>query len=349
MKPLFQLSTFLSCFLLFICCSEKDSFECYDLRCENLTDPLAIDNIRPHLSWKMKVSGNNVQHAYRILVASDSTTLSNDSGDLWDTGIVESPLSVMIPYLGAALQSPSLAYWKVKIWDNEGKESSWSPVRRFGVGILSEKDWKADYIGLLAEDSTMIHSPLLRKSFDLDEKTGPYLLHVNSLGYHEVYINGDKVGDDVLSPAVSQMDKRTLSVTYDVSSHIKKGKNELVLWLGQGWYRKGLFWGHIDEGPFVKARLDMMDIRGCRTLLATDDSWLGSESEYSGIGNWFPHRFGGERIDARKALSSLEKEALDQKEWKKITHTDIKNIRITPQMCEPNRIRKAIKPADITQ
>ncbi|MDR0697718.1 MAG: family 78 glycoside hydrolase catalytic domain, partial [Tannerella sp.] len=351
MKLFFRLFAFLFCSLMLLCCSETQStVSCYDLRCENLTDPLAIDNTQPHLSWKIKAPGNERQHAYRIIVSSDSTALSNDSGDLWDSGIVESPQSVMVPYQGDGLASPSLAYWKVKIWDNRGNESSWSPVKRFGIGILNESDWNAGYIGLLSEDSTMIHSPLLRKSFDMEEKTaGPYLLHVNSLGYHEVYINGNKVGEGVLSPAVSQMDKRSLSITYDVTGYLNNGKNELVLWLGQGWYRKGLFWGHIDDGPFVKARLDVVGRDGYRTILATDDSWLGSESEYSGIGNWSFAQFGGERIDARKALSSMKSDALDQKMWKKIIRTDLKNVRITPQMCEPNRIRKEIRPAEITQ
>jgi alpha-L-rhamnosidase len=351
MKQIFQLSAFLFCSLWLVCCSGKHpAVSCYDLRCENLTDPPAIDNVRPHLSWKMKTPGNEMQHAYRIIVSSDSAALSRDSGDLWDSGTVESPLSVMIPYRGAALRSPSLAYWKVMVWDNRGNASPWSQVGRFGVGILDESDWNAAYIGLLSEDSTMIHSPLLRKSFDIAEEAGgPYLLHVNSLGYHEVYLNGRKVGEDVLSPAVSQMDKRSLSVTYDVTGYLTDGKNELILWLGQGWYRKGLFWGHIGDGPFVKARLDRAGKDGCRTLLATDDSWLGSESEYSGIGTWFPHRFGGERVDAREALLSMESEALDRKAWRHVTQAAVKDdLRITPQMCEPNRIRQEITPAGIT-
>ena len=59
------------------------------------------------------------------------------------------------------------------------------------------------------------------------------LLHVNSLGYHEVYVNGKHVGDAVLTPAVSQFDKRSLIVTYDISELVRKGSNEIVLWLGK--------------------------------------------------------------------------------------------------------------------
>ncbi|MDR1525281.1 MAG: glycoside hydrolase family 78 protein, partial [Tannerella sp.] len=348
MKPVIKIFAFLLCCMALTCCGEKDVVKIYDLRCENLTDPLAIDNVEPHFSWKTVFPNSKTQRAYRIIAGSDSVALCRDAGDLWDTGKVESTASVMVPYKGAALKSPSLVFWKVKVWDDEGNESSWSPVKRFGTGILNENDWHADYIGLPAGNEDMTQSPLLRKTFEIENKEGAYLLHVNSLGYHEVYVNGNKVGEDVLSPVVSELDKRSLSVTYDLTGAVHKGKNDLVLWLGRGWYRKGLYYGHIGDGPFVKARLDVIKGNDNRILLATDDTWKGRESEYSGIGDWFPHQFGGEIIDARKTLPSMSRDELDKKEWKDVTIADIKNIRITPQMCEPNRIRKTIKPVSVT-
>ncbi|HBE13165.1 MAG TPA: alpha-rhamnosidase, partial [Clostridiales bacterium] len=91
-----------------------------------------------------------------------------------------------------------------------GKTSDWSPVQRFAVGIVAKDYLKGAYIGLGGGD---VRSPLLRKSFVVNER-GVTFLHVNSLGYHEIYINGKKVGEDVLSPAVSQLNKRSLVVTY---------------------------------------------------------------------------------------------------------------------------------------
>jgi alpha-L-rhamnosidase len=358
MKTVTELFAFLLCCSTFVCCTETNVVKIYDLRCENLTDPLAIDNLKPHFSWKTIFPDDKTQQSYRIMVGTDSLALDRDAGDLWDSGMTESWASVMTPYEGAALKSPALVYWKVKVWDNEGKESSWSPIRRFGTGILNEDEWKAEYIGLSAkssrdgrpaDDGEMAHSPLLWKTFGIEDGKGVYLLHVNSLGYHEVYINGNKVGEDVLSPAVSQLDRRSLSVTYDVTGHVKKGENDIVLWLGRGWYRRNLFYGHITcDGPLVKARLDVADGSGNRTVLATDDAWKGTESGYSGIGNWQPHGFGGEIIDARKALPSLSRSELDKREWKAVTVAAVGDIGITPQMCEPNRIRKTIKAARVT-
>ena len=94
-------------------------------------------------------------------------------------------------------------------------------------------------------DSGWAETPMLRKTFTLkasdfkhyDFQTLQFSVKVTSLGYHEVYINGTKVGDHVLKPAVSQLDKRALQVTYDITPYIHKGKNEIMLWLGQGWGR----------------------------------------------------------------------------------------------------------------
>jgi len=321
-------------------CSQKQSFKVYDLRCENLINPLAIDNIAPHFSWKIGSTERKEQYSYRIIVSSDSVALAKDEGDLWDSGLTESRSSVMIAYKGNKLKSASLAYWKVKIWDKLGNESAWSPIERFGVGILEGENWGADYIGLNTDKGTAF-SPQLRKAFDVEKKTGKYLLHVNSLGYHEVYLNGKKVSHDVLSPAVSQLDERSLSVTYDVTAHIKKGTNDMVLWLGQGWYNKSFFFNNIENGPFVKARLDVVANNKNNTILATDNTWKGSESEY--LQSTF---FRGEKVDARKTLASMSSKELDKKDWAAVTKVDI-NVKVSPQMCEPNRIQETIKPASL--
>jgi len=91
--------------------------------------------------------------------------------------------------------------WKVRVWDNSGNVSSWSPVCNFSIGLLNKSDWQASYIGFPSE-AGFKNSPQLTKTFDLDETGHCMFLYVNSLGYHEVYLNGLKVGDGLLSPAV---------------------------------------------------------------------------------------------------------------------------------------------------
>jgi alpha-L-rhamnosidase len=98
------------------------------LRCESLVDPLGLDEPLPRLSWQLASRERGArQTAYRILVASTAELLAKDSGDLWDSGTVESAESIEIPYAGKPLASRQTCFWKVKTRDGRGEESPWSP------------------------------------------------------------------------------------------------------------------------------------------------------------------------------------------------------------------------------
>lgn len=194
-------------------------------------------------------------------------------------------------------------------------------------------------------------NPMLRKKFELQDRDATLLLHVNSLGYHEIYLNGRKVSEDVLSPAVSQLNKRSLSVTYDLTPYAKQGINDLLLWLGRGWYRKTTF-NAVHDGPLVKLQLDEIQRNGTTSmLLVTDSSWEGRGSMYgeTGTGTWYPHQFGGECVDGRKALPDLTTATLDELDWKPVLEVEVPGIEVSPQMCEPNRIQEIIRPKGIKQ
>ena len=120
-----------------------------DLRCENLENPVAIDNTHPHFSWKIETDGQTMRQAYfEIQVATDSSLLAQGKPDLWNSGKVESSASVMVPYRGKELRSSVLAYWKVRVWDDKGESSDWSPINRFGIGLLDKAEWQGKYIGM---------------------------------------------------------------------------------------------------------------------------------------------------------------------------------------------------------
>ena len=335
--------------LLCVSCSTNDGpLSLYDLRCEDLTSPLAIDSTQPHLSWKIKAeAAATMQTHYEIMVATSEKALRDDEADLWSSGKVASDESVMVPYAGKPLSSRTLAYWKVKVWDNYGNVSPWSDVQRFGVGILTAEEWQGEYIGL--KDCTV---PQVRRKFDVKDKSATYLLHVNSLGYHEVYLNGEKVTDAVLAPAVSEMAKRSLAVTYDLTPLLKRGENDLMLWLGRGWYREDLYADIVvNNGPLVKVELDAVKDGKAEVVLVSDASWKARQSEYGevGDGTWRPHRFGGEYIDGRKVLPNLKSKTLDGVEWCDAWVTDVPKQKVTPQMCEMNVLREVITPKEIRQ
>lgn len=316
-----------------------------ELKCENLIDPLGIDNVTPHFSWKLKGDGwKGGQTYYEIQVASDSILLVQNKADLWNTGKLKSKTSVMVPYRGKTLTSRSLCYWRVRVWDAKKQASSWSPVARFGVGILDQSQMKGEYIGASVEGGK-ICAPILRKKVKLTQGETSFL-HVNTLGYHEIYINGRKVGEDVLTPAVSHLSKRSLIVTYDITPYLREGENDLLIWLGQGWYKTTTF-GAAYEGPLVKAELDVLRNGKWEVVTKTDGLWYGCESGYSDTGTWRALQFGGERVDGRILPRDLSTQALDKMKWTPVVKVNVPDHIASPQMCEINKIHQILQAVSV--
>ena len=288
------------------------SFEVYDLRCEGLAEPLGIDSCEPHFSWKIRSDEPMLQTAYELEVQ-----------NLWTSGKVASDKQVMVPYEGPMLASRQQVRWRVRVWQQDGKASRWSPWTRFGVGIVAPDTLRGVYIGAVPGEG---RAPLLRKRFTAPGGKG--LLYVNSLGYHEVFLNGKKVSDQVLAPAVSQLDKRSLTVVYELS--LTKGENELCLAAGSGWYKKATFDAAYD-GPLVKAELD---VEG-EPLLVTDASWEGAWSGYRDLGDWRPHGFVGERMEAGV-----------EPVWGPVDVVDVP-VEASMQMCEPCRVQEVLEPVSV--
>ena len=152
-----------------------------------------------------------------------------------------------------------------------------------------------DLIGCRIGDG-WAETPMLRKKIILTEEPSYYgsvYLDVASIGYHEVYVNGTKVGDFVMQPAVSQLDVKALEVQYRIRKYLHKGENELLLWIGQGWGRV------YRQTAAVSAHVWWSNTREIGDLVETDTTWEASPSGYSYTGSWQPMQFGGERYDAR--------------------------------------------------
>ena len=326
--------------LLMLSCSQQKFLQVGQLKCEALINPLGIDNTTPHFSWILTSPNlGEEQTAYQLLVASSEVLLSEDKADLWNTGKVKSDQSIWVHYQGKPLVSKSMAYWKVRVWDSKGNVTDWSEPAFFAVGLLESGDWKAQYIGI--DELEEPKSPQFRKIFSWTQSDEKVLLHVNSLGYHEVYLNGKPVSDAVLTPAVSQFNKRSLVVTYDVTDFLNEGDNDLLVWLGKGWYHDGIP-GVVKGGPFFRAQLESVKGRNSSTILITDQSWVARESGYQST--WRMHQLGGEIIDGSCLLSDLTTSSLDQVDWYKVKMVKVPAHSVTPQMVELNRIQKEWHP-----
>ncbi|MBO7481028.1 MAG: family 78 glycoside hydrolase catalytic domain [Bacteroidales bacterium] len=325
---------FLTLLSFFLLCTTSFA-QVFDLRCEGLQSPLGIETTNPHFSWKNTLTHNNQkQMAYEIQVASDSSALIKGRADIWESGRIESDEQIMVAYLGNPLQERHLYYWRVRTWDENRTCSGWSKIDRFAVGIHS--DMNGEYIGCKQENG-LAQTPMFTKKFSIKLQKGKtkVLAHINSLGYHEIYVNGTKVGDKILQPAVSQLDKHSLIVTYDITPYLHNGENEIKIWIGQGWYRNNIF-GVPNDGPLVKAELCLLSDGKCQTIAQTDTSWQASPSGYSYTGTWMPLQFGGERLDANFQL-----------QWQPAIVCNIAGMHASPQLFEGNRIIDTLMPKAI--
>jgi len=117
------------------------------LRCEYLVHPLAVESVRPRLSW-IVVSREREQRqtAYRVLAASSRDLLERDEGDLWDSGKIASARTTQVVYEGKPLRSRMRVWWKVRAWDKDDKPSPWSEEATWTMGLLNPSDWSAQWI-----------------------------------------------------------------------------------------------------------------------------------------------------------------------------------------------------------
>ena len=224
------------------------------LRCEGLNSPLGIDRAQPRFSWAIPLGARGLtQTARHVLVADSLPKLAADQGNLWDSGKVASDESQWVAYAGKPLAKGSRCWWKVRVWDQTGAASAWSEPAHFSVGPLSAADWRGQWIGADWMKNNEGPLPWLRKTFTLEEIPTTATAYVCALGYYELYVNGQKIGDDVLSPAVSDYGKRGLYLTHDIAKYLVKGKN--CIGCGPG-YR----WACSDAGlvgPMVKAEVNL--------------------------------------------------------------------------------------------
>lgn len=299
------------------------------LRTEYKVKPY-IDETSPRLSWELQAEGyNQYQSAYQVLVASSLANLNKDIGDLWDTKMVTSHQTNQIYYGGKALASGQKVWWKVKVWDAKGKGGVWSESSNWEMGKMQKKDWTAKWIGIdLNKHSQpgeyhLPPSPYLRKSVTLDKKIKSARLYISSLGLHDFYINGDKIGADYFSSGWTDYNKRVYYQVYDVTTNLNQGQNVLGATLANGWYAGYLgyallvgspqvnrFYG---DFPLLKAQVEITYTDGSMKRVDTDKSWK------TGTGAILEaDLLQGETYDARKEPTGWNKIGYNDNQWVEI-------------------------------
>ncbi|NBT72509.1 MAG: alfa-L-rhamnosidase, partial [Betaproteobacteria bacterium] len=117
------------------------------LKAEFLENPLGLDTTKPRFSWIVEDPAEGAkQTAYQVQASSSEEKLTKGEADLWESRKIVSGQSHLVEYAGKPLVSRQQAWWRVKSWDKDGKETAWSKPASFELALLEEKDWKAPWI-----------------------------------------------------------------------------------------------------------------------------------------------------------------------------------------------------------
>lgn len=298
--------------------SARAGLEVRRLTTEYRFDPIGIDTPAPRLSWQLESKDRGQrQAAYRIGVASDAAKARQGQWDLWDSGKVASDETLNIPYGGRPLVSSAPAYWRVQVWDAEGRVSKWSEIGHWTMGVLREEDWSAAWISF--RDPSPVHADRAnlqlpparhyRKTFTAAGRVKRAVLHASALGIFEASLNGRRVSDAWFEPGWADYERRVHYRSYDVTRLVRTGENALGAIVADGWYAGyvgyGLLVGYgpnkagrnfYGKTPALFAQLELEFEDGQRERIVTDTTW-----EVSGDG---PIREAdmimGETFDARR-------------------------------------------------
>ncbi|MFD0676247.1 MULTISPECIES: alpha-L-rhamnosidase [unclassified Paenibacillus] len=321
-----------------------------ELFVESKQCPIGIDVTRPALGWSYKASSarSESQSAYRIMVSDVEESLQHGLGDVWDSGKVISRRNVHIIYDGPALSSRKRYYWQVQVWDSAGQMTE-SSVAFWEMGLLTEKDWSAQWIGAADEEPSNKALPIFRYEFELDKPVVKARAYICGLGQYELRLNGGKVGDYVLDPGWTNYDKTCLYSTYDVTNEIREGANAIGVMLGNGFFNVTGGRYKKFKGSFGSLRclvqLEVTYSDGSTVTIASSQDWRTAAGPIT-----FACIYGGEDYDAcREPIGWDQPDFLESSAWKQAAIAESPAGQLKSQSLHPLKIMQTLKPISITQ
>jgi alpha-L-rhamnosidase len=356
------------CCILFTTQSALSTIKPTNLTCEYLKNPSVVDIKNPRLSW-INISEANErgqeQTAWQIRVATSKELLENP--DLWDSKKTESNQSNRILYQGKELKSRQNCWWQVKVWDKDNISSDWSKPAYWHMGLLSESDWEATWIGAPWQGEEPLPkpmnpnaalpeqlpppAPMFRKEFNINKNIENATVYVTGLGYFELYLNGTKVGNDVLVPNQTNYGKRpnlqnqniplpddfkeykVMYLAYDVKKQLKEGINAIGSILGNGFYNPAKYWAEAYGTPRFLMQLHLTYTDGSDEIISTDKSWKASKSPIL-----MDMVYYGEHYDARKEQVGWCTPEFNDTVWQQVVERKAPEGKLAAHTAHPDKI-----------
>jgi alpha-L-rhamnosidase len=332
---------------------------------------------------------NQYQKGYELIVATSKENIEKNIGDAYNSKKVKSSQTTQIEYKGKPLQPATQYYWKVKVWDKNNTSIwsktvtfstglfksedwksaqwiAWKPQEQWYKEWWQRKDIESKALqfqlpSLFGASMSMFEryhfhhqnpydaSPLLRKTFKVSKKVKQAKAYISGLGYYELFINGKRIGTQVLDPGWTDYRKTILYATHDITEQIQNGENLAGVMLGRGFYGQLAYdhWGFYKKDGYVGQPKLLCLIKvlyedGTEENVVSDLSWkvTGGPIIYDG-----PHM--GEIYDARKEITNWNIASFDDTSWDTVNPAPHPGGEVVSQMCQPIRVTKTFQPISI--
>ncbi|GAA0545969.1 alpha-L-rhamnosidase [Chitinophaga japonensis] len=323
----------LSLFLSVSCIYAQKPCQPAGLLCEYLANPLGIDAPRPRLSWRLADERPGArQTAYRLYVSTDSAAV--EKGDMWASPRISSN-DCRAVYAGKPLQPFTRYFWKVVVWDKDGKPCPAPETARFETGMMGMRHWKGAWISD-TRNTALQPAALFRRVFETGKKVRSARAYIAVAGLYELYVNGNRIGNHRLDPMYTRFDRRTLYVTYDVTAQLRNGRNAVGVMLGNGWYnhQSTAVW-YFHEAPWRGRPAFCMDLRityedGSVETISTGKEWKTSQGPVI-----FNSIYTAEHYDARREQPGWHTPAFADTAWKDVIYRSAPSQHIVAQALHP--------------
>lgn len=324
-----------------------------DLRCEYLADPCGLDRPGPRFFWRLShPERGQAQTAFQLLVSSDRSKLLDETGDLWDSGKIISEKNVHVAYGGPPLASFTRYYWRVRWWDQNDRVSPFSDFAWFATAALHPTDWQAKWISMDQPEQFrsnaiiilgqnmgeyyQVKAVYLRKEFKTPGQIKSARAYICGLGYYELRINGQKVGDRVLDPAQTDYRQVALYSSYDITNYLQS-HNAIGVILGNGRHIK--LYGYDFPRLFLQIHIEYPS--GEKQVIVSDASWKISHGPLMENGIYY-----GAKYDARLEMPGWDQPNFDDSQWQQAE--EVPSLKLASQLLPAIRTTRILSPVMIT-
>jgi len=216
---------------------------------------------------------------------------------------------------------------------------------------FDDSAWKA----AVAETANLGHPWIpdsvkaLRHPFEVKAAVKSARIYATALGAYELFLNDQRVGDQVLAPGWTDFREHVKYQTYDVTKQLSAGRNSIGALLAPGWYETPLEWfqqpnNYGDTAPALRAQLRIEYADGTVEWVTTDKSWQASSSYilHSEI-------YDGESQNFNLTQPSGHSSKLDQSGWKSVIAIAPKPVIIEAQDYQSIRVERTLHPKSMNE